>query len=108
MTKFMRIICVCMVICTMFMLLCTAFAAGFSLPHPEFLEKPTAATPIIGGIISLVCGALCIFLYTRPTLDEYKGRIMTLIVILVLLGILQLLVGLVPEFKQWVFSFLPI
>lgn len=104
-----RIICICIVMCTMTALLCTAFADTICrIKIPEFIEKPNASTPICGGLISLVCGAMCIFLCTRPALYEYKGKIIFLSILLVLFGIVQLLVGLVPAFRTWIFGFLPI
>ena len=60
------------------------------------------------GIIMLVACAGCIFASTRDSLYEYKGKLIWGAIAFGVLGILQLLIGLSPDFQRWVISFLPV
>ena len=60
------------------------------------------------GIIMLVACAGCIFAATRDSLYEYKGKLIWGAIGLGVLGVIQLLIGMNPEFQRWVIGFLPI
>ncbi len=60
------------------------------------------------GIIMMVACAGCIFAATRDSLYEYKGRLIWGAIGLGVLGVIQLLIGLSPEFQNWIIGFLPV
>ncbi|MBQ8805942.1 MAG: hypothetical protein IJZ68_05615 [Bacteroidaceae bacterium] len=70
------------------------------------LEKLTLS-PALGGIIALLAGAGCIFACFRPTMYEYRGKLVCIAIFLILFSIIQFLFA-VPAFTQWVAGFVPV
>ena len=71
------------------------------------LEKYVPSATICGIIMAVAC-IFCIIMATRDSMYEYKGKLIWGAIVLGLIGILQLLIGLSPDFQRWVISFLPV